>query len=129
MSKFVKSINYNPKGGSVSVDIMIGQAQAGLYTVNLFDANGKNPEEVGNGNNVDDLPDTFEIKTPVAQLKSRLLGWTITIASPEEGPAKLYFARVTIRQDGQSLSDGPFEYSGPLDGAKIILGYGRFTTI
>jgi hypothetical protein len=92
----------------------------------LYDENGKNPNDFGEGNNIDNLPDTFDIPISPNDLEHRFLGWVITIAAPDEGPGQLYFARITVIQDGKSLEDGPFEYSGPLEDTKILLGIAKF---
>lgn len=110
----------------VFVDVIIGQAQHGQYTVKLFDSQGYNPKEVGSGNNYDTLPDTFELDNSAPGLAGRLLGWTITIASPQAPNGQMYYARVIVREGTMSLSAEPIECSGPLDGAKIFIGYGKF---
>ena len=125
-STFVKTIKFNKQGGKVSANIFIGQAQFGQYTLKLYDENGKNPNDFGEGNNIDNLPDTFDIPISPNNLEPRFLGWVITIAAPDEGPGQLYFARITVIQDGKSLEDGPFAYSGPLEDTKILLGIAKF---
>jgi hypothetical protein len=114
-------------GSEVWVDVMIGQAQFGQYTVTLYDQNGKNPKEVGSGNNYDTLPDSFKLDTSTPGFAQRLLGWTITIASPVKPTGQLYYARVIVREGSTSLSSEPIEYSGELDGAKIIMGFAKFS--
>lgn len=39
----VKTIKLNKSGGPVEIDVLIGQAQFGEYTVTLYDQNGKSP--------------------------------------------------------------------------------------
>lgn len=109
------------------MDVLIGQAQFGMYTVTLYDEEGKNPQEVGSGNNYDTLPDSFKLDTSSPGLANRLLGWTITIASPQEPNGQLYYARVTVREGATSLSAEPIEYSGELDSAKILMGFAKFS--
>ena len=110
----------------VWVDVLIGQAQFGQYTVTLYDQSGKNPHPVGSGNNVDTLPDSFKLPNAAPGLANRLLGWTITIASPQKPNGQLYFARLIVREGATSLSAEPIEYGGELDGAKILMGFARF---
>jgi hypothetical protein len=127
-SNLVKQLKIPAVGSDVWVDVLIGQAQFGMYTVTLYDQNGKNPQLVGSGNNVDTLPDLFKLDTSSLGLANRLLGWTITIASPEEPNGQLYFARIIVRDGSTSLSAEPIEYSGELDNAKILIGFAKFST-
>lgn len=126
-SDLVKQLKIPTIGGNAWVDVLIGQAQWGEYIVRLFDKDGKNPILVGSGNNIDTLPDSFQLDTSNPGLAGRLLGWVITIASPEEPNGQLYYARVTVREGSTSLSTDPIEYSGELDGAKILMGYAIFS--
>ena len=111
----------------VWVDVLIGQAQFGMYDVAIYDQQGKNPQPVGSGNNYDTLPDTFKLDNSSPGLSNRLLGWTITIASPEKPNGQLYYARITVRQGSTSLSNEPIEYHGELDNAKILIGFAKFS--
>ena len=128
-SRSVYTLKAPHEGNMATVDVIIGQAQYGEYTVKLYDEQGKNGVEVGSGNNADTLPDSWDLKDtngkPLA-VAGRLLGWTITIASPDKPDGQFYYARVIVREGSQSLSSEPIEYSGPLDGAKILIGYGKF---
>lgn len=123
----VKQLKIPAAGSDVWVDVMIGQAQFGTYTVTLFDHSGKNPQTVGSGNNIDTLPDSFKLNTSSPGLANRLLGWTITIASPEQPDGQLYYARVIVREGFTSLSAAPTEYSGDLNSAKILMGFAKFS--
>ena len=116
-----------PVGAKISIDVIIGQAQYGEYRVRLFDQQGKNPKEVGEGNNVDTLPDSYDLPNAKPGLGGHLLGWRITIASPAEPNGQFFYARVIVRQGNVSLSAIPIEYAGPLDGAKILIGFGDFS--
>ena len=122
----VKTIRFDPSGGGVTVEVMLGQAQLGKYSLILFDSDGKNPQEFGVGNNVDNLPDVFVVPSPASTLTGKLLGWNMIITTPASGPGQLYFARVKVMQDDRDLDDGPFEDGGPIDDAKIIMGWAKF---
>jgi hypothetical protein len=128
-TSLLKQLKIPAVGSDVWVDVMIGQAQFGMYTITLYDENGKNPQLVGSGNNVDLLPDSFRLDTSNPGLANRLLGWTITIASPEQPNGQLYFARVAVREGSMSLSAEPIEYSGELDNAKILMGFAKFSIV
>lgn len=116
----------NPAGGPIEVDVLFGQAQYGEYTVKLYDANGRNGQTIGEGNNIDPIPDRFPVPGVPSELVGRVMSWRLEIGAPSGGPGQFYFARVTVIQDGGSVPDGPREYSGPLDDAKLILDIGRF---
>jgi hypothetical protein len=126
-SEMVKQLKVPSKAKDVWVDVLIGQAQFGLYTVTLYDQNGKNPKSVGSGNNYDTLPDSFDLNPIDNSFANCLIGWTITIASPDKPNGQMYYARVVVREGTTSLSNEPIEYSGALDGAKIIIGFAKFS--
>lgn len=122
----IKAIRFNPAGGEITVEVLFGQAQLGTYTLNLFDSAGKNAQEIGTGNNIDNLPDTFSIPGRASAMRDKLLGWNMIITAPSSGQGQRYFASVKVMQDGQVVDDGPFEDGGPIDDAKIILGWAKF---
>ncbi len=126
-SELVRELRIPKVGSKVWVDVVIGQAQFGKYTVELFDDAGKNPQEIGAGNNYDTLPDTFKLNNTSPGLANRLLGWVITIASPEKPDGQTYYARIVVREGTTSLSEEAIEYSGPLDNAKILMGFAKFS--
>jgi hypothetical protein len=70
--------------GDLSVDVIIGQRQLGIYTLTLFDSTGRNGAQVGTGSNGDDpflYPDSYVLGRP-ADLDARILGWVVTISDP-----------------------------------------------
>lgn len=125
-AKLIQDIRFEKSGGKIHVDVLIGQRQLGIYTLTLYDAAGKHPDVIGEGNNADSLPDHYAIKKSPNSLDQQLCGWVITISDPSNAPGEIYFARITFTQDGRNLDDGPFEYSGPLHGQRFLIGFARF---
>lgn len=121
-----KEIKLDPNGPIPEVDVFFGQAQFAKYIVELLDSDGKNPQVIMQGNNIDNLPDHFSIGVSPQDLVGNHLSWSFTIAAPASGEGQLYFARITITQGGKNLKDGPFEYSGPLDGVKMKIDLAEF---
>jgi hypothetical protein len=128
MAKFLKILRADKNGGKIEADVFFGQAQYGEYTLKLFDENGKNGKLIAEGNNIDDLPDRFQIPIPPKQLGDQTLSWMFSIAAPDDKEGQLYFARITFLQGGQTLDDSPFEYSGELKDAKLIIGVAQILT-
>lgn len=122
----IQDVHFDKSGGKINVDILIGQRPLGIYTLTLYDSFGKNPEVIGKGNNADSLPDQYVIKKSPNLLDNRMCGWVITISDPSNSLGESYFARITFTQDGKNLEDGPFEYSGPLQGQRFLIGFARF---
>jgi hypothetical protein len=112
-------------GGEPTVTIFIGQAQYGEYTVRLKDPITSERKIQADGDNADDITDTFELKKKLTELDSCILSWSITIAAPATGPGQAYFARVEIRQDGNIAENGAFEYGGLLDNTQNIVAATR----
>jgi len=73
------------------------------------------------GDNVDDVVDTFGLKTALANLDGTVLSWWVVVAAPAMGEGQLYFVRVQLAQGGQAVPGGAFEYSGPLDNTENII--------
>lgn len=120
------TILFDPKGSPVQFEVFFGQAQVGRYEASLHDSKGVLiPNTNMNGNNVDSLPDIFKLPVDPKKLNSNVLLWTMMIAAPDENPGELYFSRLTFTQDGKNLEGSPVEYSGALEGEKIILGQAR----
>jgi chitosanase len=108
-------------GGEPKITIFIGQAQFGTYHVYLKDPTTNTRTEQMNGDNADDVDDTFGLAVPLAQLDGQFLSWAIVIAALPSSPGQLYFARVAISQNGKQVPDGSFEYMGPLANTQNII--------
>jgi len=103
---FLKTASFNQSGGALSVDVFFGQAQLCEYIVKLYDSEGKNSKFREEGNNIDNLPDTFILPGGAKVLNERVVSWALTIGAPVEGAGQLYFARVTItRYNSDTESD------------------------
>src|SRR5262249_16807442 len=101
------------------VDVFIGQAQYGEYSVTLKTPSGTRVLQA-EGDNADDVADTFPLKTPLSDLDQCYLSWWITVVAPAAGSGQFYFARLAIRQGGDVVGE-PFEYAGPLTDTKNIV--------
>lgn len=108
-------------GAAPEIEITIGQAQWGEYTIFLWDAENHHPLQIGAGLNDDNLPDSFRIADSAAVLHGRRLSWQIGIAAPKKGRGQRYSLRVRITQDGEPIEGGTIEDTGPLPGGSIFL--------
>lgn len=125
MAQFLKEVKINKNGTKLQVHVFFGQAQYGEYSFKVFDDKGKNQKFIFEGNNIDDLPDRFEIPIETKKLVDQTLSWRFAIAAPDDAKGQLYFARITFMQDNEVITDSPFEYSGALDDAKMIIGVAK----
>ncbi|MBA3242785.1 MAG: hypothetical protein H0T60_16295 [Acidobacteria bacterium] len=117
-----QTININGGGGVPVIELRFGFAQFGKYEIYLWDSNGKNPQLIGRGVNIDQVPDRFPIGD-VSVLDGRIVTWQAIIASPTGGSNDLYDLTAIFTQDGKNLEDGPFtkpQPPGKLDGVKIV---------
>ena len=110
----------------VWVDVKIGHAQFGRYTVRLYDSTGTQVLQDVGGNNIDEIEDTFNLSSPASGFTNNLIGWTVTIATPANPNGEQYSLEIVIREGETLLHQEPIIYSGPLDGAKILMGFARF---
>ena len=115
----IKTITLTGTGPQPTVDVFIGQAQYGEYTVTVKTTAGERIIQA-EGDNADDIADTFPLKTPLAELNQCYLSWWITVRAPTAGGGQFYFARVAVKQ-GEDIVGEPFEYSGPLADTKNII--------
>jgi len=101
-------------GGTPQIELSFGFVQFAQYKIFLWDITGKNPVEIGEGVNVDNVPDKFPINEPIPNLAGRFITWQAIIASPTGGPGQQYSMKATFTQDNSSLPNGPFTKQGPL---------------
>ncbi len=129
MAEQIVTIDGN--GGVPVIELRFGFAQFGKYEIYLWDSNGKNPQLVGRGVNIDQVPDRFPIGD-VGNLNGRIITWQAIIASPAGGSNELYNLTAIFTQNGQNLEDGPFtkpEPPGKLDGVKIVFDQARLRVV
>jgi hypothetical protein len=112
-------------GGEPTVSVFIAQAQYGEYTVKLKDPSSGQRVTQAEGDNADDIADTFRLKKRLAALDQHLLSWWITIPTSSEEPGQFYFARVSVNQNDRPVSGGIIEYMGPLNDTKNIVDVAR----
>ena len=120
-------VTLSKKAGVPEVTVFIGQAQYGEYTVRLKDPKTGQRTVVAEGDNWDDIQDTFHLQ--FAGLNRSLLSWSITIAAPDKGPGQAYFARLEIRQGAKLVEGGVFEYSGAFDNTQNIVAATRLHVV
>ena len=123
----VKEVILDGAAGDPKITVFIGQAQFGTYHVYLKDPQTNQRVERANGDNADDVDDTFQIGVPLAQLNGQFLSWWVMMSALGTGPGQLYFARVSISQRDKLVSGGSFEYSGPLDNTQNVIDFVRLT--
>ena len=122
----VREVKLDPGLADPDIEIFIGQAQFGQYLVELRDAQGDNPQEIANGNNIDQISDKFPIGESATALKEKVVSAHITVAAPEEGPGQLYFAQISVTQGGKIAENGVIEYKGTFEDSKNMISVMRF---
>lgn len=119
-----KTIELSAANGQPEINVFIGQAQFGDYRV-MFKSPKTGAKVVeGEGDNADDIADTFPFKTPLVDVDGGVLTWFLNIIafSDEE---QLYFARFDVRQQGKTVEGGVFEYSGQFTSNESIVGVAK----
>jgi hypothetical protein len=125
MALTIPEITLQKSKGKPAVEIIFGQAHVGNYRFFLWDIEGKNPELLSHGNNVDDVLDTFEIDETPANLDGRILSYEVIVQAAEARPEQLYSVNATVRQQGEVVSGGVISETGKFTDAKSIIGFRR----
>ena len=113
-------VRFSTNGGTPEIELEFGFAQFAQYRIFLWDITGKTPTEIAHGVNVDDVPDKFPIKEPVASLNNRFITWQAVIASPDGAAGQQYSMKATFTQGGSACADSPFMKAGKLDPDPIV---------
>ena len=117
----MKEIGIASDRGPVEITVTIGGAHFGRYRLTLWGSGG-NAKPVGEGNNIDGIPDIF-YQNP-RDCVGMILGVEINIAAYGEQPGQQYSARVDFAQQGATATGSPLQYSSQLDGGvKAIIDY------
>lgn len=106
-----KIVKLNSNSGNVEVEIIIGNAHWGRYKLYLWDADGMNPNKIGEGLSTDNIPDKFPLK-PLSKLNGKLLSWEVFIAAFGSNPGQSYSLTIKITQGGNSIPGGNITDSG-----------------
>lgn len=100
-----KEAKFDKNGGPIEIDIEIGQSKTGLWTLFLFDKNKKRLlREEG-----DSAIATIPITNPLTDLDNALLMLDATINGANK-PNQRWKVTMTIKQDGNPIQNGVFEY-------------------
>ncbi len=92
----------------------------------MWDNNGKNPQLLSHGNNVDDVFDSFEIQEQPPTLDGRIFSYELIVQAAESKPGQIYSVTITVRQQGSVVTGGVIQETGPLTDVKSIIGFRRF---
>jgi hypothetical protein len=121
----IRAIGLSAGDGPVTVEIVIGHAQFGRYELALYDTNGENPDVIGDGVSSDNVPDSFPLNTPIADLDGRFLAWSVNIIPAGTGPNEQFSLTVSVRQANGDCQGSPVLLSGPLPAAHAEFGFAK----
>jgi len=114
--------------GQPTVEIIFGSAHVGNYRCFLWDPDGRNPEQLAHGNNIDDVPDSFVIPVDPADLDGHILSQELIVQAADTRPGQVYSVTTTVRQGGKICVGGVIQKSGSLDDVKSLIDFRRFRT-
>lgn len=124
----IEEVILDSNGGKPTVEILFGQAHVGNYRCFLWNRQGKDPEELAHGDNVDDVVDAFEIDAEPADLDRRIISVESIVQAAEAKPGQIYSVTITIRQQGKVCSGGAIHDAGPFEDVKALVAFRRFKT-
>jgi hypothetical protein len=117
-------VKFNKKGGKVSIEFIVGQAQWGRFRAILWDQPGHKHEEVGQGMNTDQIPDIWDLPVQkAAQLDGRMVSWEVAIGPLGASKGQLFSLSVRLSQDGNPLPGGVILETGALGDSKFIFDF------
>ena len=112
--------------GRPTVEVIFGQAHLGTYRLFLWNVQGKNPELIGHGNNIDDVLDDFPVLRDPGALDKMILSYEVIVQAAEPKEGQLYSVTILVRQQGKVCTGGVIQETGTFDDVKSIIGFRRF---
>jgi hypothetical protein len=122
----IQTVSLKEGNGTPTIEIIFGHAHVGSYRMFLWDPNGKNPEQVSHGNNIDDVLDTFEMPVDSAGLERFILSYEVIVQAAEARDGQIYSITITVRQGGQVVPGGLIQENGTFRDVKSLIGFCRF---
>ena len=124
----IRNVQLRKDGGKPEVEFIIGQPQVGVYRSYLWDKDNIS-EEIGHGNNADDVVDRYPLREP-GELADQTLSWEVLIQAPSAAAGQLYSLSVIIRQDSAVAPGGAIQEAGRMsDSAKAVVGFAKFQLV
>jgi hypothetical protein len=114
-------------GQQPQVEVIIGQAHWGRYSIFLWDPEGATSQKIGSGLNVDQVPDVFTIAQPLDTLDRSILDWQVSVAPFQTAPGQRYSVTIRITQGGTLVPGGEIINEGPLGGGENVDDFVRFS--
>ena len=108
----MKDITFNTNGGRLSVNVTIGNAQAGSYVLKLWESQSNTIVMERSGNNLNPNDDEYELPLPTACNDGRIVECQFAVANPAPKPGDTYVVTLEYFQDGKKIGDD--EDKGPL---------------
>jgi hypothetical protein len=103
------------KGGPTpDVEVIVGEAQWGSYTIRLGAADGKSWDREWPGRSWDSIQDRFSLEKSASELDKRDLGIDLVLTPVKVGDP--YAAEVRITQGGHNVPGGSQIYKGTTSG-------------
>lgn len=98
----MKNVKFKPDGGPITVAVKCGFAQAGSYTVYLWEAHANKIVVKARGNFINPDDDTYRLPAPNVQNDQRIVECIATVVLTP--PIKQYDLSLTVSQDGVQLA-------------------------
>jgi hypothetical protein len=115
-------VKFSKKGGPVSIEFVVGQAQWGRFRSFLWQDKQSN-QQIGEGINTDQIPDIWPLPEKAAKLDGKVVSWEVAIGPLGTNKGQLYSLSVRLSQDGQALPGGVILDAGELGDAKFIFDF------
>jgi len=97
----VRTVTFDPHGGPLAVELVVGGGKPGAYRVFLWNAEHTKQRGVAAGITIDATPSRFAVPVAAARAAGRVLEWNVVVDKPLRG--------------------GRLRYQGELDGMEVAL--------
>jgi len=114
----VRTVTFDPHGGPLAVELVVGGGKPGAYRVFLWNAEHTKQRGVAAGITIDATPSRFAVPVAAARAAGRVLEWNVVV---EGQPGDAYDLAIVLLQSDKPLRGGRLRYQGELDGMEVAL--------
>jgi len=114
----VREVKFDPRGGTLGVEIVVKGGQPGAYRVFLWNAKRTKQLGVAAGLTTDPTPSRVAVPVAAALAAGRLLEWNVVVEG-QIGDA--YHLSVVLLQGDKPLRGGRLRYQGELETTQLAL--------
>ncbi len=114
----MREVKFDPRGGTLAVEIIVKGGKPGAYRVFLWNAKRTKQLGVAAGLTTDATPSRFAVPVAATLAAGRLLEWNVVVEGQIGDP---YNLSVVLLQGDKPLRGGRLRYEGALEAPQLAL--------